>query len=150
LVILPHPRRGRACPTPDRVRSVQPGDGKPSPAFPLVTTRVGQALPLQRAGSKTNERTGNVDENKGQPTSADSRLRDREHGAEFDVSSLNIKTRSQSPLPGERVACGGAFISRRRPGEGWVPVHTDIHPMILLIPAGILPRLSLPPQSRRI
>ena len=69
------------------------------PAFPLVTTRVGQALPLRRAGSKkTNERTGNVDENKGRLSTADSQLEDLGHGAALVLCSLNPKPRSQCPL----------------------------------------------------
>ena len=35
------------------------------------------------------------------------------------------------------------------PGEGLVMFPIDIFPLILLIAAGILSRLSLPPQSRR-
>jgi len=34
---------------------------------------------------------------------------------------------------GERVDCGGVFISRRGPGEGVAPVHTDIPSLFLLM-----------------
>ena len=145
--------RGRACPTPDGVRPTQPRGRQAVPLQPAKYRLVPRRGPLflpPADSEKTNERTGNVDENKGRPATADNQLQDFEQGGAFVFFSLNTKTRSQSPLPGERVACGGAFIRRRRPGEGLVPVHTDILPLIPLTTARNLACLSLPSQSRRL
>jgi len=57
---------------------------------------------------------------------------------------------------GQEASPWGAGEPRRRsraargPGDGLVMFPTDILLLILLIAAGILSRLSLPPQSRRI
>jgi len=48
------------------------------------------------------------------------------------------KSRSKCPLPGERVARDGAFISRRGPGEGLVPFHSGILSLIPLLTVIVL------------
>jgi hypothetical protein len=88
------------------------------PAFPLVTTRVGQALPLRRADSeKSDERTGNVDENKGRLSTTDRQLEDLGHGAALVLCFLNPKPRSKCPFSWH----GPASLPIPSPpwGRGW-------------------------------
>ena len=151
----PHSKAAQSTLTPPWLRTDPSitiplsGDGLPSPAFPLVTTRVGQALPLRRAGSKTNERSGNVDENKGQPTREPQCLDKASRAAAFafSFSPHKISVKKPSPWgedgPRRRVRAAGG------PGDGLVTFPIDILSLILLIAARILSRLSVPPQSRR-
>ncbi len=75
------------------------------PAFPLVTTRVGKPYPYgARIQRKANERTGNVDENKGRLSTADRQLEDLGHGAAVVLCSLNPRPRSQCPLSWQEPA----------------------------------------------
>jgi len=104
---------------------------------------------LVLTGRKLHERTGNVDENKGQPTTSDNRLQGRERARAIFACSLNTKSRSKSPLPWKIGARGGAVA--RRPGRvrGWFPSIQTFLPLIPLLAARILAYLAVPPETRR-
>ncbi len=119
------------------------------PPISAGPTRVGQALPPHFAGlEKTNERTGNVIENKGRLEGL-ARPAQRLWGhrlSRFVPSTQNFGHKALSlgdNGPRGRVREAGG------PGDGLDIFPMDILSLILLIAARILSRLSVPPQSRR-
>jgi len=71
----------------------------------------GTSAPPADSG-KTNERTGNVDENKGRPTREPQCLDKGAGPRHLLFRSLRTKSRSRSPLPGQIMAREGAFARR--------------------------------------